>query len=233
MKWEEATDDAGVVIYTDRNQEWLAFWFLTWFFRSNDIPVTLVDGGLSKSMRKSMQDSHEKLRIVPGPVGKGWWVKPLAILKSPYRKTVWMDVDCKVRANIGRLIECRDEQYIMLRKDEPYVGLDWAKNLADGEVMYNSGVVAVNHGHPIIQQWAVGCRLGEGWFRGDQEVLSRVVHVYAKQKGWVVHELPRSYNNLRLDDYQDPAAVVQHLTGPEGKRQIINEVREWRKRKKK
>jgi hypothetical protein len=233
MKWETATDDAGVIIATDRKQEWFAFWFLNWFYRANDLPVTLVDCGISENMKKVLTDSHEKLRVVPGPKNMGWWVKPLAIMKSTYRKTVWMDVDCKVRANIARLIECRDDQYIMLRQDEPYDNLkNWTKNLVEGEVMYNSGVVAVSHGHPIIPQWVVGCRLGEGWFRGDQEVLSRVIHIYAKQKGWVVHKLPRSYNNLRLDDYQDPAAVVQHLTGPEGKRQIINEVREWRERKK-
>lgn len=232
MTWVKKEKEAGVVISADKEQEWLAYWFLRWFFSRNKVPVTLIDCGISAPIMKSLKDGYDLLDVKPGPKGLGWFIKPFAILQSVYEKTVWFDVDCRVRGNVGRLFECRDEEYIMLRRDEPYAKLDWANKLIDGEVMYNSGVVAVSHGHPVVPQWAAACRLGDKWFRGDQEVLSRVLRIYGKRKGWTVHDLPRSYNNLRLDEYQDPAAVVQHLTGPQGKREIFAEVRKWKEEKK-
>ena len=45
-----------------------------------------------------------------------WFKKPLACLQSPFKRTIWVDLDCEVRRELGELFAL-GEQSLALTQD--------------------------------------------------------------------------------------------------------------------
>jgi hypothetical protein len=243
----QAANEDGVLIACSKAIEWMLPWWWMHYHFYNSLPVSFVDFGMSEEAKRwcqnrgqlislslsnefvaKQEDIEPKLAelwvIFQGKdiwrARKEWFKKPFAMLQTPYRRTIWLDLDCQVRKCLGDLFNaCHNPAGLAIVRD-PFQypeGLDGFVN--PGEVIYNSGVIVYMHDSPIIQEWAEKTLEYTKHFLGDQNILSRVIFL----KKLMFCELPLYYNwFLKLGSHV-PAAI-RHFTGPEGKNLILTEI---------
>lgn len=165
LQWDTTyfTGGDGVLTGCDENHEWMLKWWWTHYSGSNHLPVTFLDFGMSTSakiwckkrglvipitMEESAFYSKEKLSIETQKKWetfqektiwksrKPWCLKPLGLLKTPYARSAWIDLDCKVVKSIEPLIQASKNRVdIAIVKEisrlglltTPYVRKDWKK----------------------------------------------------------------------------------------------------------
>lgn len=211
----------GFIVGCDKEQEWLLPWWLDNFTRHNWHDVVVFDFGMSKRMRRKASAWFDRV-IGLRTLSKGWFNKPVAIAASPFDLSVWMDLDCEVRGDLGGLFYHASKGFAVApdkyARSLPSVREQpWAK-----DAWFNSGVVAFSKQSPVPREW-LSAMAGRGTIRGDQEVLASIWPKVEKR----VYALPRKYNNLRLEGLKDDA-LVWHHTGPLGKMHIRNLIEENR-----
>jgi len=224
----ELRGEFGVVIASDSSQEWLLPWWFRKFRKHNpDVFVTLFDLGMTTDGRNVAESLCHDVRKLEIPFKVlGWMCKPFAVVQAPYSIILWIDLDCEVLHSVrefGLLNSLINHLYLHPDEGTPP---EWQAKLLPGEVMYNSGVLLVNNGHPAMPEWARACLEGLNYVRSDQEALSRVLHL----RQTVVGELGAEWNNLRLDPpVRNPK--IRHWTGPHGKAIIRDQIasQQWRK----
>ncbi|MDE3046133.1 MAG: hypothetical protein KGJ02_05770 [Verrucomicrobiota bacterium] len=219
----------GVVIGSDQSQEWMLPWWWMNFQRFNKLPVSFVDFGMSPEMRNWCEARGELIRLRVANIfvsseeelspeiardwrenfgiyclesRNAWFKKPLACLQSPYRRSIWLDLDCEIRCPLTPLFDLLGSQGLGIAKDQatPIPGL------------YNSGVLVFQHGLPIFEAWADGAFEQNHLFPGDQDLLSHLI----EKEGCPIVELPPHYNWSRLNE-PTPEARIVHWHGPPGK----------------
>ena len=233
LSWSTPTLEDGVIVGTDETQEWLLKWWWNHYSKSNSYPVTFFDLGMSKSARMwcaskgDVQDfSFPKGWIKPkeeidpkdsslweekyhGDLWEGrteWFTKPFLLLKSPYKRTVWMDLDCEVRRPIDKLFDFTD-------KDEGFSILKFQLDELD---IYNTGVIACRHGSPIPEKWALHTRDHNHKHFGDETVLMEMI----EKENLKITPHPLLYNWPTIIP-QDPETVIRHHAGGHGKISIL------------
>jgi hypothetical protein len=193
--------EQGPCIITGADQaqaDLLPFWFQHLRRHNPDVPVVFADFGMSPQWKAWCQERGRVLDLTAGRYGRTWFRKPAAILACPFQRIVWMDCDTEVKGDLSPL-------WTM-----PIKGIGMCHDVpAWGHPnMGNSGVVVVDHGQQVVEQWADRCN--RPTTRGDQEEL------YAMGVRW---QLPQRFNHLRLmPGGRD--AVVLHWTGLKGKAHI-------------
>jgi hypothetical protein len=212
------TLERGVVVGLDANQEWLVPWFLGNLRRFNDLPVLFADFGMTDKGRSDCAAQGEVVDCRTDDA-TGWFAKPLALLATPFRRTVWLDLDCEVRGSLGPLIDSTPPNTIGLTFDRgtPQFYRDCMPHDA---LIYNSGVIIYDHKEPAIPSWATmttairSNKPGDNSTGqpGDQETLALTLKQLAKGR---IHEFPAEVLRLRMEG--DGPAVVMHWTGPNGK----------------
>jgi hypothetical protein len=125
-------DELGVLVGSNRSQEWLLPWFFAHFRKYNpSTPLCFADFGMSPAGLDWCQQKGSVFQVPPikkhPPGSRGvlfsgdfWeeqglntslftperWVcfrKPFAILESPFQRTLWLDLDCEVRGDLSSL----------------------------------------------------------------------------------------------------------------------------------
>lgn len=202
----------GVLCGSDKHQEWLLPWWWERYHAENDFPVTFIDFGMTEeahlwckergdvvlldldmSFIKPKEEIHPELVKIwnswdlAWEKRKAWFKKPFALLQSPYRCAVWLDLDCEVLGSIAELFTKCDEisQLALVR--------EWrSENLPyqHPDVVYNGGVIVFQHGSEIIQQCAKDTVTRNHCFAGDDFLLSQLIY----EKRLQVVELPEIYN---------------------------------------
>lgn len=207
--WVEQREEKGIVTGVVPEQAFLVPWFLSNLKRHNPtLPLTIID--------------FTKL-CVPAGV-EGWFRKPFAVLQSPYRKTLWLDLDCEIRRSLdpifgriqaGRMSVCPTN--VMCPPD--YAKLrdrGWYETLPLGAVRFCGGLIGVEHGAPIIAEWAhASVPPREFDYRGDQEILSMVAHQTHATLDCVEAQV---FSLSRAPGYAD--AVVLHHAGVPAKKRL-------------
>ena len=143
---------------------------------------------------------------------KGWFKKPMSMIKSPSKKTVWIDLDCEIRDDIRDLFDILQPNKLNMVEDKPWT-------TRGQELWHNSGVVGFIDKPPILYQWAKAIR--DNPVQGDQEVLHLMLNPITKIAH--INDLPNEYNVLRLQTEVDGyggAIRVMHWTGQKGKDKI-------------
>lgn len=228
----------GIIVGATREQEWLLPWWWMHFALYNSYPVTFVDfGDMSERalqwcsrrgnvIKLDISDKFvapkeaidvetaklwEKINDQVWIVRKGWFKKPFALLRSPYKTTIWLDLDCQVRASLQPLFELNLGEAGLTLAPEA----DWQQklNLArrmikPGEVVLNSGVIVYDKQSPIIQQWADQAIQKNHLFFGDQQLL---VHVLFNQK-LAFLQMNRLYN-WQIENGISLPALIFHWSG--------------------
>lgn len=233
FEWNPKATGDGVIVATDEKQEWMLKWWWNHYSKQNSYPVTFFDLGMSKSAHnwcaskgnvlsfsfpegwiKPKEDISEKHRLewekkYPGDLWEGrteWFAKPFILLKSPYKRTIWMDLDCEVRRPINKLFD-------FANKGERFSILKF--KIDDLEV-YNTGVIVTHHGSTIPQKWAKNTQENNQNHFGDETVLMEMLE---KEKIEITPH-PLIYNWPTILP-QDKDTVIRHHAGGYGKSRIL------------
>ncbi len=224
----------GIIVGSDQTLEWLLPWWIENYRKHNCYPVAFIDFGLSFEKKKwcSAHGDLIPLRMldfaddVSMDLAKkweeesgnqfwqaraSWFKKPFALLKSPFDRTLWIDIDCEIRGSLAPLFHfdfAMAQDYAAL---SPYP-------------IYNSGVVAFRKDHPLLAKWTDAALKKHRFFRGDQELFSHLIYEEKIQ----IDEIPPEYNWSRLQE-ENPNAIIQHWHGNHGKF-VIRSFVEWRSR---
>ena len=206
IAWKHPKPNAeyGVVTGCDANHEWMLPWWYAHFRRFNQHPVCFVDLGMSTDMARwcEVKGSYADLRAVPAK--RQWFKKPLAILACPFKKVLWIDLDCEIRGAIDPLFDYIVDDKLALTLD-PHN--PWVKT----KDCVASGIVGADYGNKLVLLWARGC-MTRNKLRGDQEVLNEIL----QGKRDRVSIMPPEYQWLRIDG-DNVDALIMHWTGTKGK----------------
>ena len=190
----------GVVVGCDRSQRWLFPWWWKHYSRHNSYPVKFVDFDALENKESS-------------PLFK----KPLAILRSPFALTLWLDLDCQVMGSLEPLFHSLVFGDIGLVQEGDSIRQHDAEKglLLPGEVNYNTGVIAVRKNAKILQQWVDLAK--KDLFLDDQYALVRAVFLYQP----ALVDLPPIYN--WPNEYgPNEQAIIRHFDGIHGKLDILH-----------
>jgi hypothetical protein len=226
--------DKGIIVGSDRKQEWLIPWWWKYYTLYNSYPVTFIDFGMSPKALSWCRKRGEvitpevpqnffasKDKISPhlveaweGRFGKKvwkvrqeWFKKPFACLKAPYEISLWLDLDCEVCAPLSALFEAWDastELGIVPSK----ASFPWQP------FIYGSGVIIFKKNASFLQKWADLCLKDNNQFLGDENALTELIF----SEPLSVHELPEIYNwvvSAQGGFHMSP--VITHWGGKGGK----------------
>lgn len=214
------------MVAADQTLEWMLPWWLEHYQRHNSDPVAFIDLGLSFEMKEWCKKRGQWIPLrhplFPDEVSlelrnrwekvfgshlwenrEAWFKKPLACLQSPFQYTLWLDVDCEVRASLAPLFEYGKKGFAVARQFD---------DCSEGFQIYNSGVIAFAQKHPLLEKWAELCLTANHLFPGDQDALSYLI---ANEK-IEIEELPEIYNWSRRKKETGEIAIL-HWHGHHGK----------------
>ncbi|MFA5250198.1 MAG: hypothetical protein WC371_02165 [Parachlamydiales bacterium] len=244
IRWPAITAGHGVLVALSSKLEWILPWWWHFYASHNSYPVTFVDFGLSKKAQKwcrekgslvrlksiapfmtaeklidqnLMQDWRKWYGAFKPQMRKCWFQKPLAMLQSPYQKTLWLDIDCQIRGPLEPLFQALENfEIACMPEDAASQKIHRRFKLTQkDQLLYNSGVVAYIHGSKTIEAWAKAVPKNNHLFFGDQDLFSEIVY----QNQTPVHNLPPTYNALLPNGFK-PQDLIRHYMGSEGKQQI-------------
>jgi hypothetical protein len=213
--WKRKPDqERGVICGCDYNQEWLLPWWWERYRFNNDYPVLFCDYGMSKKAKAWCQErgkvvtvSFDETQIrsrkdVPPVLQKkwekhnnfcwssrsSWFKKPFAMLESPFKVSVWLDLDCEVLSHLGDLFE--------------YCSFDVRLAIAscNGKIIsqkfpcrtHNGGVIVYYHGIDIIEEQAEWILEWNHQFMAEDNVLSYLIF----KNNFRICDLPLEWNWL-------------------------------------
>ena len=204
--------DEAYVTGCDNTQEWMLPWFLKNFKKNNNKPLIFANFGITDLTMQIVRENVHAVMDLTKAEEKGWFKKPLSMLKSPSKKTVWIDTDCEVRENTDDIFDLIEPEKLLMAKDEPWI---WRR----GHLWHNSGVVGFQDKPVILYQWVKAVK--QNPLDGDQEVLDKILSPITKIK--YITDLPNKYNVLRLQLEKDGyggEVKIAHWTGQKGKIKI-------------
>jgi hypothetical protein len=234
---------SGIIIGCDEKQEWILPWWWKNYSTHNTLPVLFVDFGLSNeamewceqrgklvslpsqipSIKTKNQIENSTIEQWESAYGNGFWKgrsswfkKPFALLHTPFERTLWLDVDCEVKANLQPLFSEKVKQISLAPEPEYAQAHMQAFSIkATEETIYNSGVILFPHGTTVILDWAQACIERSDAFWSDQHLLSRLLH----EKQIQVDELSQLYNWHMALGKNEQAQII-HWLGDPGKEYI-------------
>jgi len=205
-----------VITGCDSKTEWQLPWFLDNYLKHNRIPICVANFGVTEETRQWLATHpfiHCIMDLKETSDIKAWFHKPTAMFHLPAKKGVWLDTDCQVLDNIGKIFRLIEQDKLLMAVDRP-----WLKRR--GELWHNSGVVGWTGRPEILQKWITAIK--ENPNVGDQEVLHSILNPITMMK--YIKELPNEYNWLRLqienDGEDSPSKKIVHWTGEKGNDRI-------------
>lgn len=213
--------EQAIITGSNKDTEWMLPWWIERIREFNpDVHISVHDYGLSEGMKQFLATPNKAnsiAELLNLPDVYPWFLKPKSMLSSPFKKTIWLDVDAECCGDLTELFDLTMPGKLSMVQDMP-----WSKQF--GTKMFNSGVVAFEDKPIILQKWCKAVDTNPQ--RGDQETLHSIMDPL--QQVMHIEDLPNKFNVVRLQlDETSPHFVkvpdirVRHWTGRKGK-QIIN-----------
>ncbi len=250
-QWREESlqEGDGIIVGVDCNLEWALPWWWLYYSSHNTYPVTFVDFGMTGRAKQWCSERGELRALAISndfvlPMDKiapdlalrwkkeitghwwecrtGWFKKPLALLHTPYQRTIWIDIDCEVRGELSPIFTfCHNPAGLAVTPVSESAHEDLLKIQLrhPDEVIYSSGLVVYERHSPIIEEWAERALTQNAEFFGDQDLLSRILY----ERKTPFSPLPEMYHHIALDDRLD--TLVKHWGGGRGKVHILEMMR--------
>lgn len=228
----------GIIAGCDSGQEWLLdFWWKN-YSAHNSYPVAFVDFGMTPEavdwcrarglhihvpsiqhaiVAKEKIDSALR-EIWERRYGEAlwerreiWFRKTQAFAVSPFPLTLWLDLDCEVRAPLDFIFNCLGLGFDIAIKKEPQEIQEQHRLLGlleKGESNYNAGVIAIRKDASILRQWIEEVFERNDRYAFDQFALARAIHVHRP----ALLELPETYN-WNPAKWLNPHAAIVHYHG--------------------
>ncbi|MEI6241808.1 MAG: hypothetical protein WCP39_00185 [Chlamydiota bacterium] len=213
-------EEKGVLVGTDKNQEWLLPWWYFHYSATNTFPITFGNFGMSKKalawcekrgsvLEAPSSDFVTKKEIISSDLRKkwdqnraatpfwksrpAWFLKPLLMQQSPYQQTLYLDLDCQVYQNLNPIFDFSNNPGGFSIAQDPIVCFPQSKNFVfpPNITRYNSGVIVYQKNSPLIEKWASYCLEKNHLFPGDQDVLE---YILSTEDFHHFSELPILYN---------------------------------------
>jgi len=202
--------ERGILTGADRRTEWQLAWWLRNVRRfAGDLSVAVADFGLTERTRRRLAATGCVLVDCRDTELAGWLNKPIALVRSPWRRTLWLDTDAELRASLPA--DLWDSPGELVAAADGHNDMD---GVADA---VNTGVLLSTHGNRIVQAWARLILSDPRRWRGDQEALNRGL---GDELFGGIDRLDKRLNWLRLDGPAPADAIIVHWTGPAGKQEI-------------
>lgn len=212
----------GIVVGSDHTQEWILPWWWKRYTQFNSLPVVFFDFGMSEAAKNWCR---ERGQVIPIPLiaepcpqsdvskknrdkwigdyderiwiaRKCWFQKPRALLHSPFKTSIWVDLDCEILGDLS-----------------PLFGYSPLAAALDGREGVNTGVLVFQQGHPLLQKWATFSTDNTHQFAGDQDALNELL------QNETIKIIPQTYN-WRAALGHNPDARIVHWQGSFGKEMI-------------
>lgn len=155
-----------------------------------------------ESVRELWEGANRELKDLRA----AWFKKPLALLKSPFERSVWLDLDCEILGPIDPMfsfLDAKSKMGLCLEVDSARIG---------EHSLYNGGVIVFEKGSPLLKEWADAALSLNDHFLTDQDALSYTIF----NRGFQVYDIPDIYN-WRMRRGVHLGAVVIHWVGGWGK----------------
>lgn len=237
--------DVGVLVGCDAKQEWLLSWWYSHFRKHNPAcNIAFADFGMSEEARNWCKDKGTLIpvpMISTGPLIDGfpylgkkwemyifdksawppvsdrkyWFLKPAAIGLSPFHRTLWIDLDCKIRGNLNPLLSFPlPSAKVAMRPIFRF----YLHNISSKEMYFikghNSGVVLIEKDCPFLNPWMEAAKNGAvHHFYADDLLLSSILAIH----GITNATLPLKYNWNASGWGYNPEALIDHWEGERGK----------------
>ena len=251
FQWQSDTPiiGDGVITGCDENQEWMLKWWWEHYIKCNSHPVTFLDFGMSKSALNwcktkgavisaseplpfiAAKENIPKLkwkmweRVYPGNIWnirKACFAKTFAFLKTPYLRTLWIDLDAKVIQSISPLFDFVEnlngfalaKAHLGYSQSSKIVGL-YQKE----DIVYNVGVLCYKYHSPVINSWTKNIYTRNQEFFAEEDLLARVLY----EEKFIIKELPSIYNYPFFHEKR-VETVILHYMGSLGKQEIVKEL---------
>jgi hypothetical protein len=238
----------GLLVGCDKYEEWLLDWWWSHYSKTNNYPVAFADFGLTEKGKKwceargecincpDLFSKSDQNRICPERrvlwekvYGKGiwdfrpvWFKKPYACIKSPFEKTIWIDLDCQINADLAPLFTLLDlgaEISVFNNGQAHQKSLSDLNLILNKEAHYSSGVIAFQKNSSVILKWIDLALESSDMFAGDQEALSRAIFLENPS----IINLPSIYN-WSWELPQNENAHIIHFGG-QGKYKILEKLK--------
>ncbi len=227
--WNQISEKMGVITGCNQRHEWMLKPFCQYYFQTNPYPLTFMDFGMSQSARLWCETKGSVLSVdmpkqIPTPKEKiapklkadwekkyhdvwkareGWFFKPFALLQTPYKETIWIDIDTFVIKPLTPLFEKNFSSIGLVKEVERVVK---KCTLLPRQILYATGIIRYVSSLALIEKWVEKVYAWNHLYLGDQDILSRLIY----EEKAPVHELPHYYN-ARPQDPLCSQTVVVHL----------------------
>jgi hypothetical protein len=200
VMWKKIKEKKGILIAFDKSMQPLLLWWYKCLRKYSLLPIAFVSLGVSKKVEKWCKNhgyfiQDEKfisyLKKVPvldeykkkwfgliktdvEQIRPYWFAKPIAMMHTPFEKTLYLDIDCEVLYPLDEIFAYLNDSEIVLCKDMSEINF-FKKS---SEILFSSGVIVYKNKSRIISKWAKKALEYNCEFLGDQDLLSRIIHVY-------------------------------------------------------
>ena len=229
----------GVLIGCDSEMEIYLGWWWSHYKKWNGLPVAIADFGLSEQGKENARgigqvieidvdlsdavissSEHKALQSTINQVRKCigiWQKKPFALSQSPFDQTVWIDLDCEIKADIGPVFEyCHDGFGVIA--DEPHYE-KWCNEMGIlNGAGYDTSVVAYTKESQVLKSWVETTHEWKEEFWGDDRILSHVI----EKGGYKVDTIPEEWSSNYAR--RNSSAKIVHYPTANGKAEIIKQL---------
>ncbi len=207
--------EQGVLVAADENIEWLLPWWWSRYRVHNDFPVAFVDLGLSHFGKTFCQKRGDLISVkLEKDIASlhSWFKKPFAFLQTPFKRTLWLDLDCEVLKPLHSLFDAEEGLFLAKETEAQIQKNRSSQNIHEDEMLYNSGVVLYSCGDPLIAKWAQTILDTKDQFWSDQHALSRLIY----EEKHEIYRLHENYNWRMSQGFNMHVAII-HWVGSWGK----------------
>ncbi|MEI7943004.1 MAG: hypothetical protein WCH76_07590, partial [Candidatus Riflemargulisbacteria bacterium] len=211
----------GVIVGCIQEQEDLIPWFVDNYKKYCKLPLIFADFGITEKYKNFCKLSGS-LMDVSDTRASGWMRKPFACLRTPFKKTIWMDLDVEIKSDIAQYLVFGEGKNIGLSEDW-YLNnnpnnMGFRDNVPSDLKIPDTGVIVFEYGNPLIKKWALKIITSGDTYKGDHQVLAVVL----RENGITEeYNISKELHRMRLDKpMESDAKITFHWTGPSGKNHI-------------
>lgn len=189
----------GILIGGDDRAAWqIPLWYEA--YREHcTLPVAMADFGLSANSLSLCLDCGFQVFDVGVECGRGYLGKPVAIRKSPFDWTLWLDLDCEIRSEVEGIFDEVPTGFGVTRMDDRYS---------------NAGVIVARRDNDLLASWVVAS-LVAAEDELDEAILNRLIDT----RMYEFDVLDRKWNRGGPDP-EDVECFIFHYFGPRGKTRL-------------
>ena len=217
----------GVIVSAIPEQSDMLFWFIENYTKHCSLPLVFADFGLLEKDRLYCKQYGEILDVSDISWENqycGWMRKPFVCLRTPFQKTIWLDLDIEIKSDLKEFFQFCCNGNIGLAEDtyqnnSPGNSI-FRENIPQDLKIPDTGVVVYEYGNKLIKEWAIKVANNTNQkYKGDNQVLGVVCY----ENKIFDYNIPKTLHQMRLDiDQSQPPKITYHWTGPAGKEHIKN-----------